>query len=135
MSLFDGRSQRPMPTTAVAVNQQIPRHFVNDGCTNAPDTLFGFELGWACRIHDWRYCTRCHPAGTMTAGHRRRADAELGANVRAALPWRWRWVGWVYRTAVWRYAGISAFDSCGPSAGLKCRHHMPIPRWMRKEIS
>lgn len=127
------RSQRPPGGVALGLLQQIPAGFVDDGCSSAPDELFGFDFGYACRIHDWLYCTRAHAAGTMTAAHRAYADGMLGELVREALPWRWRWVGWIYRAAVHRYGGIDAFDSCGLEAGPLCRHGLAPPGWMRLE--
>jgi hypothetical protein len=128
--LLRGRRQRPPPERVLKLLEAIPDEFLDDGCSNAPDDFLGFHFGPYCRIHDWRYCTRCHRAGTMTAGARRWADMELGLNLRAVLPWRWRWVGWLYRVAVWRYGGISAFDSCGLDVGPLCRHGMTPPAWM-----
>lgn len=127
---FTGRSQRPIPLTAESVLEKIPARFKDDGCSSSPDSLFGFEFRWACRIHDWRYCTRCHRAGSMTQAARRRGDEELGGNIRSTLPWRWRWVRWIYQTVVRRHGGTSAFDSCGPVVGKVCRHNMSPPSWM-----
>jgi hypothetical protein len=124
------RRQRPPPDSARVLLETIPVGFVDDGCSNSPDSFLGFYFQPYCRIHDWRYCTRCWPAGSMTASARKWADMELGLNLRAALPWRWRWVGWIYRLGVWRYGGVSAFDSCGPTVGPVCRHNMPPPDWM-----
>jgi hypothetical protein len=66
----------------------------------------------------------------MTAGARRFADTELRLNLRAFLPWRWRWLGWCYYFAVWRYGGMGAFDSCDARGGERCRHNLPMPEWM-----
>jgi hypothetical protein len=71
----------------------------------------------------------------MTQAARRRADQELGENIRRSLPWRWRWVGWIYRLGVRRYGGVAAFDSCGPAAGLLCRHGQSQPAWMHRPRS
>lgn len=115
----------------MAVLAGIPAGFVDDGCSNSPDAWFRFDFRWACRIHDWRYCSRCHPAREMTQAGRTRADQELGMNIRAALPWRWRWVASIYQFEVWRWGGMAAWDSCGPEAGNRCRHGMPErPEWL-----
>lgn len=126
--MSDGR--RPIPPVARGLLAEIPEEFVDDGCSTAPDALFGFRLGWACRIHDWMYCTRAWPAGTMDQHHRKHADDLLGEMIRQALPWRWRFVGWIYRAAVRRHGGHAAFDSCGGEAGERCRHNLPRPGWM-----
>lgn len=109
---------------------QIPKTFADDGCTRAPDKIFRWDLGWCCRIHDWRYCSRCHTPGTMDTQRRNLADEELRTNLRSVLPWRWRWIGWAYWIAVWRYGGFEAWDSCGPSVGAICHHNVPLPDWM-----
>lgn len=114
------------PLTSVCISEL----FIDDGCTNAPDSLFGFDLSDACRTHDWRYCSRCHTAGSMTKSWQRAADKELRRNLASLLPWRWRWAKWVYYGAVWRYGGFGSFDSCGPSVGVRCRHGCKKPGWM-----
>ena len=127
---FDGRSQRPMPVLLREILNEIPREFLSDGCSNVRDSIFGFDFRMACRAHNWMYCTRCHPAGTMTMSHKAQADQDLGMFIRAMLPRRWRWVGWWYRTGVHWAGGVSAFDSCGPTQGQRCRHGMAQPEWM-----
>lgn len=112
------------PPKAEELLQRIPAEFIDDGCSNAPDRLFGFDFAWACRIHDWRYCTRAHPPGTLTSSWRIMADVELREFIRASLPWRWRWVRWIYHAAVNLMGGYRAFDSCGMSAGPYCRHNL-----------
>ncbi|MCI0408176.1 MAG: phospholipase [Acidobacteria bacterium] len=124
------RWQRPPSPIAVALLRDIPEEFVDDGCSAAPDGWLGFDFRYACRIHDWAYCTRAHPAGHMTQAHRHWADHLLGVLIAAALPWPWRWVGWTYRLMVHRHGGTTAYDSCGPEAGERCRHNLPRPRWM-----
>ena len=119
-----------VPFTGKGILRKIPPHFRDDGCSNSPDRWMGWDLRWACRIHDWRYCTRAHRAGTMTALRRARADKELRLNLRAFLPWRWRWLGWAYYVGVWRYGGMGSWDSCDATAGKLCRHNMPMPEWM-----
>ena len=110
--------------------KKIPKRFVDDGCTSSPDRIFGFDLSWICRIHDWRYCTRCHVPGTMDTHRRNVADCELRELMRATLPLRWRWVGWAYWLVVWQRGGFDAWDSCGFDVGDFCRHEMPRPEWM-----
>jgi hypothetical protein len=105
--------------------------FSDDGCTVSPDGLFGYDFSWACRIHDWRYCTRCHPPGSMSRLARRFADEELRMHMRASLPWYTRgWVPLVYRLVVRFFGRFGAWDSCGPEAGDLCRHQIPMPAWM-----
>jgi len=109
---------------------KMPKEFVDDGCSNAPDKIFGYDLSGACRVHDWRYCTRCHEPGTMSLEAQKAADRELRNNLSGLLPWRWRWLKWVYYVAVWRYGGFGSWDSCGLGAGQTCRHEMPPQQWM-----
>jgi hypothetical protein len=123
-----------MPLLARHMLEEIPAGFVDDGCSNSRDSMFGFDFRWACRLHDHAYCTRCWPAGSMTQMHRRVADANLAMMIRSALPWRWRWVGWWYRRGVHYGGGVSAYDSCGATSGAICRHGMPIPDWMAEQI-
>ena len=140
MGLLSGRAQKPIPADARAVLARIPDHFVDDGCSNSPDSWFGFNFRWACRIHDWRYCTRCHAPGTMTYNAKLVAEDEIKDNIKASLPLRWRWVRFVYYGAVFTLGGFGAFDTCGRrpagasdgqlEAGL-CRHGMPMPEWMK----
>jgi hypothetical protein len=125
------RRQLTIPARATEVLRIIPQDFRDDGLSTCPDSLWGFNLKWAGRIHDWRYCTRGHAPGRMTQAWRRAADYEIKDNIQSALPWRWRWVGWVVRFLVWKYGGIAAFDSCGYDVGEKCRHNMGRPTWMQ----
>ena len=131
MGLLDGRLQRPIPKEAKRTLAEIPEHFRDDGCSSSPDDLFGFDFRWACRIHDWRYCTRCHPAGSMTWQRKNDADGELKENIRTSLPWRWRWVRFLYHRAVFIGGNFGAYDTCGPEAAECCRHGMAMPGWMR----
>jgi len=128
---FTGRAQLPIPADAKkTLDNEIPVRFKDDGCSNSLDSLFGFVFKWACRIHDWMYCTRSHPAGTMTWGYKVLADNLLKRYMRASLPLRWRWVRYGYKSAVFLFGGFGSFDSCGPKAGKLCRHNMPQPPWM-----
>jgi len=115
---------------ALQILKRIPARFDDAGCSNAPDAFAGRDLRPYCRIHDWRYCGRCHRAGGMYQYARRFADKELGWNIRDALPWGFRWIGWGYWRATHRFGGMSAWNSCGPTRGELCRHNMPMPPWM-----
>jgi hypothetical protein len=119
-----------IPPIALRTAALIPAEFVDDGCSKAPDFLFRVNLRWACRIHDWWWCTRAHPPGTMTDEYRQAGDAFLGAVIRYALsrhPLRhlaytaYRWGPWF---------GWRGFNTCGPEAGARCRHNLPKPGWM-----
>jgi len=141
VKLFPGkRSQLPVPEGALEHVSMVPLYFVDDGCSNSPDGWFGFDFSWACRIHDARYCQRTPIDGPSspaqgTHEHREYADNWLRSDIKASLPWRWRWVGWVYWAGVRAGGGIKAYNSCFPlfphGAGLeqarrkRCRHGMP----------
>jgi hypothetical protein len=120
-----------LPEAAVGILAALPAAFKDDGCSNSPDSLFGFNFKWACRIHDSRFCSRSNLAGSMNQSARRRADRELRKFIRQSLPWRWRWVSWVYYGFVRHYGGRAAYNSCGADAGKKCRHNLVQPRWMK----
>jgi hypothetical protein len=120
--------------------ERVPEGFADDGCSRGPDRVFRFDLRHACRLHDWRGCTRCHGPGDLTLDRMIEANLELERIIADALPWRWRWLKWPYYWAVKRFNGDVAWDSCGPnprgaSAGQiaqgLCRHSMPEPEWMR----
>jgi hypothetical protein len=65
-----------------------PVWFVGDGCTFAPDRLFGHELTEACRYHDWAY--RCDVPLS-----RWKADWYLFKNLReCGCHRRWAWYYW-----------------------------------------
>ena len=130
MGLFDDRAQRPRPTRAVELLADISVDFVDDGCSNSPDTIWGFKFRWACRIHDWRYCSRSHLAGTMHYANKQVADRELRDFVGESLPWRWRWVRYFYLRGVQVGGGFDAWNSCGPEDGEFCRHNIALPLWM-----
>jgi hypothetical protein len=69
----------------------------------------------------------------MGLHHRKEADKKLKADISKSLPWRWKWAGYVYYLAVWRYGGFLAYDSCGYLFGKKvCRHNIQAPYWMLK---
>ena len=134
------RRQLPMPAEARAALARVPQHFTDDGCSNSPDSWFGFDFRWACRLHDHAYCTRANPAGSMTWGAKVVADEMLKQRIRSALPLRWRWVRYIYKAAVFWGGGYGSWDSCGdePPNGASelqrrnglCRHAMPRPEWM-----
>lgn len=136
------RAQLPIPRERFdALERLLIDHpnFDDDGCSSSPDRWFGFDFRWACRLHDAAYCTRANPPGSMTAGAKIAADWQLGRDVADSLPWRWRWVGPIYRTATLRVAW-RAFDSCGrhdPYGATTtqrsqdlCRHGLALPEWM-----
>lgn len=116
---------------AASVAARVPPDFLSDGCSCAPDRLFGVDLTPACRLHDAAYCARLWPPGTLDQAWRSGADRQLGIDVRAVLPFGLGWVGWAYFWAVHRFGGDSSFDSCGEEAGERCRHGMPMPDWMK----
>jgi hypothetical protein len=129
MGLRDGAAQRPLGPEAAAALAEIPDGFIDDGCSGwfTPDEWFGFCFRDACRLHDWRYCSRAHPGSAMRQADRAAADAELRENLRAILPWYWRWVGWAYYAGVFLAGGVRAWDSCGSRAGRRCRHGREAP--------
>lgn len=106
---------------------QIPPLFADDGCSGVADWWFGSDLRPACRVHDFWYCTRGWPAGTLDQAHRHDADAFLGRSVRALLPLGLGWIGWFWTWFVHRYGGDESYDSCGPEAGKLCRHRLFWP--------
>ncbi len=142
---FEGRSQRPVPVEAqeilAAIELGTPG-FLDDGLSMFPDEWFGFDFAWAGRIHDWEYCSRAHPAGSMGVRAKKRADKRIGRLVSGGLPWRWKVLGPVVRLGVWR-GGYGSYNSCGPVpygatdeqlvAGL-CRHGLDRPDWMDGDV-
>lgn len=126
------------PPEAQFILDQIPPGFLDDGCSTSLDGTFRVSWKWVCKIHDWRGCTRCHPAGALTLDKMHEGNAEL-----------WRWMGglplyirgarWLYYGVLARLNGDVAWNSCGKNArgttpeqaaaGL-CRHGMPAPSWM-----
>lgn len=124
-----------IPAFAVKLLSEIPPNFYDDGCSSAPDLSFK----WACRIHDWFYCTRAHPEGQMTDEWRSFADHVVRELIRASMPAPLRWIGNLY-FRILRALGGHAFNTCGPDPdgvmpfermlGL-CRHSLQKPDWMR----
>lgn len=133
------RTEIPPPPEAELVLARIPEGFLDDGCSSSLDGTFRVSWKWVCKIHDWRGCTRCHPAGSLTLDQMHAGNAEL-----------WYWMGylpayvraarWIYYGVLARFNGDVAWNSCGPrpkdatpqqlAAGL-CRHGMPMPDWMK----
>jgi hypothetical protein len=111
-----------------------PEDFVADGCSCAPDKIFGYDISECCVGHDFDYCSRCHPEGHMTKKWRKAADKKLRKRIAAVLPRVLDWIRWIYYRFVRRFGSLSAFDSCGPEAGERCRHNMPMPEWMRTRL-
>ncbi len=120
-------SSSRLPALAGSILADIPLEFVDDGCSASPDALFGYDLRWACRIHDWWWCTRAHHLGALNEDWKAAGDHILGLLVRSALPFGLRWVGMVYLRAVRKYAG--SYNSCGHDAEW-CRHSLRRPHWM-----
>jgi len=106
----------------------IPGRFVDDGCSYSPDSIMRADIGWACRIHDWRGCTRAQSEGLRRVD-RKQSNRELRKNVGLAVPWYVQWTRVVYYFAVTAF-GNPPFNSCGPEVGDLCRHNMPQPLWM-----
>jgi hypothetical protein len=105
--------------------------FEDDGLSFFPDWIFRhWNLCKAGRIHDWHYCSRCHAAGTMNQTRRDLADKYIKQHARELLPWLLRPISHLLRGGVFIGGGIRAWNSCGPSAGDRCRHNMKQPVWM-----
>ena len=126
---FANRVQHTLPRDLEEDLTRLPVDFRNDSCSNSPDSWLGWSLDPACDRHDWAYCSRCHPPGSMTYPAKVAADAKLREHIRALLPFRWRWAGWVYEGAV-RVMAHASWDACGPAAGERCRHNITQPEWM-----
>jgi hypothetical protein len=127
----------------------MPKDFKDDGCSNAPDGFllkvskvrglrwlrrFARSFWWCCKIHDWRYCGRCHAPGTMNQSARSFSDHELGWNIRGVLPFLLKWTGWVYFRVTSELGGRRAWNSCGPASGKRCRHNILMPDWMSGQM-
>lgn len=123
---------------------QIPPTFKDDGASWAPDQIMGVSLRPAARVHDWLYCTRAHPPGSMTRTWKKHADRVLRREIRALVPGRiGGWVASLYFWAVSKFGGPS-FNTCGPdpkgawSAKQRikrlCRHNLPEPLWMKRGL-
>jgi hypothetical protein len=66
----------------------------------------------------------------MDNAHRMESNARLRRGLRAAVPWRWGFVKWIYWSMIHLFSGVTSWDSCGPEVGKFCRHNMPKPKWM-----
>lgn len=67
-----------------------PPDYYNDGCTMAPDSLFGIDLRPACTLHDWLRRHVVHYGGISV----RAADAVFRSHLKAlGLP---SWAATVY---------------------------------------
>ena len=104
--------------------------FKDDGLSFFPDWIYArWGLWRAGRVHDWLYCGRCHPMGTMDQRARRFADRALRQHARELLPW------WLSIAPLALYFGVrvggggKAWNSCGYYAGELCRHNQPRPNW------
>ncbi len=107
--------------------------FEDDGLSGGfPDWLYArHHLSLAGRVHDWHYCSRCHPQGTMNQAHRAFADTALRVHARELLPWYLRIAPWLLYAGVRIGGGGSAWNSCGPTRGERCRHNIETPAWMK----
>jgi hypothetical protein len=109
--------------------------FKDDGLSCFPDWIYRYILRFNItptgRVHDWHYCTRCHAQGTMTQARRLFADRALRQHAREVLPWYHPVAPIVLYRAVRWFGGDSAWNSCGPTRGERCRHNIAQPGWMR----
>lgn len=112
------------------IDKEFP-DFIDDGLSFFPDWIYRrWKLRKAGRIHDWHYCSRCHPAGSMNQAQRALADAYLRWHSQTLLPW-WLWLTpYVLFAGVHLGGGVSAWNSCGSSSGKRCRHNIEMPKWM-----
>jgi len=112
----------------------IPEGFKGDGMSGFPDSILGWSLFESSKIHDFRYCGRCHPKTEMTKAKLRDADCELADNVDYQMP---TGLNWLVSRIVYggvRIGGWVSYDTCGEqpvgvslsqnAAGL-CRHDIP----------
>jgi hypothetical protein len=139
MAIIPVHSRRPIPHDLYGLLLRRPDTWVDDGLSNFPDSILGWDISPAGTGHDMGYCTRMWPAGQLDRAHREHYDAKLGEWVRALLPFGLRLVGYAVFAATYQLGGLKAFNSCGPKAygasagqiaqGL-CRHGVPKPEWM-----
>jgi len=122
--------------------KRIPDIFINDGLSGGfPDWIYSrWNLTLADRPHAWGYCTRCHPAGSMTHDKQEYFDGMLKAHANELLPW------YLPLAPIILFLGVSlggheSFDTCGihpegasdtQIANNLCRHNMSKPEWMKK---
>jgi hypothetical protein len=121
-----GKKVIRLPALAAEILANIPAHFVDDGCSSSPDSWFGYDFRWACRIHDYMWCTRAHALGTMTKEWKLKGDLLLRRCIAAALPRRWRWLSFLYYRGVRRAAW--PFNTC--QKGDTCRHGLTYQDWL-----
>jgi len=126
--------QRPIPPRQLDRLQHIADHFpdfLDDGCTSAPDKLLGYDFKWACRLHDFAYCSHAHAPGTMNLLRKAMADAQLFYNVQASLPGLVALrVAAVYFQAVMELGGDS-YGSCTAGPNGRCRHNLRYSAWLK----
>ncbi len=105
--------------------------FKDDGLSFFPDWIYSrWGLWRAGRVHDWHYCSRCHPMDSMDKRARRFADRALRQHARELLPW---WLNLapliLYRGVRFGGALFHAWNSCGYDVGERCRHNIKRPVW------
>jgi hypothetical protein len=117
---------------ALARIEEEHPEFEDDGLSFFPDWIYRrWKLGNAGRIHDWRYCSRCHPAGSMNQAARSEADADIRRHARELLPWWLRLTPYILGLGTHLGGGTSAWNSCGPKSDERCRHNIEMPTWMK----
>jgi len=109
--------------------------FVDSGLSGGfPDWIYKYILRHnitpAGRVHDWHYCSRCHPEEWSTPEARKFADKALRQHARELLPWWLNIAPLVLYRAV-RIGGRSSFNRCDPTVGTRCDHNMLKPAWMK----
>lgn len=139
MALIPIHTRRPAPPDLQALLDVLPESWVDDGLTNFPDSVFGWDISQAGTGHDAFYCTRMWPAGTMDRAHRELGDRKIGEWIHALLPWGLRQTGLAVSWTVYQVGGMKAFDSCGldPYGATEyqrhmklCRHGVMMPPWL-----
>lgn len=142
----------PLEFYLAKIDTETP-DFKDDGLSCFPDWIYRyilrFNLTPAGRVHDWHYCARAQPQGTMNQKRRLFVDVALREHareiirhpvptdnrflrfvrrVRCRVPRLAPWI--LYRGVRW-FGGTSAWNSCGPTKGERCRHNLQMPGWMR----
>lgn len=103
--------------------------FRDDGLSFFPDWVYRrWNLSRAGRVHDWHYCTRCHPMGSMTRKAKRFGDRGLRQHAREVLP-RCVWLAPNILYHGVRVGGRRAWNSCGFDVGERCRHNIKRQPW------
>jgi len=125
---------RPVDYYLRSVSQLTP-DFKDDGLSMFPDWIYRYILRHnitpAGRVHDWHYCSRCHPAARMNQAHRKFADRALYVHAKELLHSHFPIAPVALYLGVRFGGGGSAFNSCGRTRGERCRHNMLMPTWMR----